>query len=155
MDNERTNVQNFQNLKFAQHNCWKFINVMQSILKHVKRNSLNLMLIQKSWIQNDENHNNMIIFYSNFTCIIFKIKKYKSCVATFVNKCKKNKMNFKNWFDKWFEYTNFEYFHKWFEKCQKSKYLQWKNPKFRQSNKNQWLFIKHNHWKQHFNMWKF
>ena len=31
----------------------------------------------------------MIIFHSKFTCIIFKIKKYKSRVATFVNKCKK------------------------------------------------------------------
>ena len=31
----------------------------------------------------------MIIFHSNFTCIISKIKKYKSRVVTFVNKCKK------------------------------------------------------------------
>ena len=62
---------------------------MQSILKHIKTNSLNLMLIQNSWIQNDENHNNMIIFHSNFTCIISRIKKYKSCVATFIKKCRK------------------------------------------------------------------
>ena len=89
MDSERTNVQNFQNLKFAQHNCRKSINVMQSILKHVKTNSLNLMLIQKSWIQNDENHNNMTISHPNFTCLIPRIKKYKSRVATFVNKCRK------------------------------------------------------------------
>ena len=89
MDSERTNVQNFQNLKFAQHNCRKFINVMQSILKHVKTNSMNLILIQKSWIQNDENHNNMTISHPNFTCIIPRIKKYKSRVVTFVNKCRK------------------------------------------------------------------
>ena len=31
----------------------------------------------------------MTISHSNFTCIIFKIKKYKSRIATFVNKYKK------------------------------------------------------------------
>ena len=89
MNNENFNEQNFQNLKFAQHNCWKSINVMQSILKHVKTNLVNLLLIQKSWIWNDENHNNMIISHSNFTCIILRIKIYKSRVTAFVNKCRK------------------------------------------------------------------
>ena len=63
---------------------------MQFFLKYAKSNSMNIVLIQKSWIRNDANHNNFIIFYLNYTCIIPKIKKCKSCVTTFVNKYKKD-----------------------------------------------------------------
>ena len=90
MNSEQSNFQNIENSKFARHNCQKFTNVMQFFLKYAKSNSVNIVLIQKSRIKNDENHNNFTMFHSNYTCIISKIKKCKLHVATFVNKCKKD-----------------------------------------------------------------
>ena len=90
MNSEHLNFQNIENLKFAQHNCWKFIPVMQFLLKYAKSNTMNIVLIQKSWIKNDGNSNNFIIFHSNNTCIIPKIKECKSLVIKIVNKCRKD-----------------------------------------------------------------
>ena len=77
-------------LKSAQHDYQKFINVMQFFLKYAKSKTMNIVLIQKLWIRNDENNNKFTIFHPNYTCIIPKIKECKSCVATFVSKCKKD-----------------------------------------------------------------
>ena len=71
------NLTNVKKLKFLQHNCVKFTNMMYACLKYVKKKSIDILLIQKSWTRD-----NKTISHFNFTCIIFQIadEKFKICV---------------------------------------------------------------------------
>ena len=64
-----------------QHNDVKFTNVMQSLLQYAVKCKINIVLIQKPWIQK-----NKLISHSNFINIISNINNTRSRVCTFVPK---------------------------------------------------------------------
>ena len=74
------NAQN-TNLKIMQHNCARSTNVMQFLLQYAVNCKIDVVLIQKPWIQE-----NKTISHPNFTSIISNISNLRPRVCTFVSK---------------------------------------------------------------------
>ncbi len=72
-----------QKIRFLQHNCAKFTNTMISCLEYDIEKKINIICMQKSWIES----NQVIISHSTFNRILSEQKKsHKQRVITFVSK---------------------------------------------------------------------
>ena len=82
--NLNSNSTNAKKLKFLQHNCVKFTNVMYACLKYAKKESIDILLLQESWTRD-----NKTISHFNFICIISQIADEKFRVCVYISRTNK------------------------------------------------------------------